>query len=175
MPENGYNVKAGRELRGQSLFVAADQSGEIQRRCRVTDAVTGVPLGPSIRHPWLLPPTLSLAGFADLVDAAHRGAHFLIRWPADLPDRDYLSPLQPARAGSPTKLLTFPANDAALHLLSRFMQGAAVSDLMLAGNMERRERWPAPHDKPGIRPDRHRAPRILQQTNCMRLPSGRGR
>jgi hypothetical protein len=45
-----------------------------------------------------------------------------------LPDGDYLAPRQPAKAGSPAEPLTLPANDAAVHGLSRFRLGAAVPD-----------------------------------------------
>jgi len=53
-------------------------------------------------------------------DGLPGSAYFLIEWRPDPPNRDYLPPLQPARAGNPAELLALPANDAAVHESSRF-------------------------------------------------------
>ena len=86
-----------------------------------------------------------------------------------MPDGDYLAPLQPAKAGSPAEPLTLPANDAAVHGLSRFRIGAPVPDFDAVRQHRAAQRAGLRRRTSGAWGLTATVPRILRETSRTKL------
>jgi hypothetical protein len=136
---------------------------------RVSNVAAGVPSRPLIPHPMVLLLASSLAGFrrpssrrSPLRPLPPRVACRLAGW--GLP-----RPLQPAKAGSPAEPLTLPANDAAVHGLSRFRIGAPVPDFDAVRQHRAAQRAGLRRRTSGAWGLTATVPRILRETSRTKL------